>query len=229
MSNEILTAILTTVGVIGVPAIAGWWQYIITNRKLRIENELKDNRKVAINQSVEAMRSYVEVNSLLFKLQTLGFARVLILAFGNGGKIPKVGGDYYATAIDTSTFSKEGEQRILERYERVKVDADYIEFCSRLTINNDYRHHYKVPTREQKKDKELTLLQGWYRAERISESYILHLATEAQTGENEKFKMFILSLAFYEYQDYNIDEINWAEVMIYVNKIRDIYKSFYVN
>lgn len=215
---------VSIIGLIGA-GIGGWWQYFTTIKKLKIENQQKHSKKTAINQSIESMRAHVEVSALLFKLQTLGFARVLIVAFGNSGKIPKVGGDYYAKAIDTSTFSKQAEHKILDRYASVKVDSDYIDFCSKLCMNNDYRHHYVVP--KDVEDSNLTLLQGWYKSEKVSESYILHIATDAQSGDNETFRMYILSLGFYNFQDYDLEKINWSDAMIYINKIRDIYKTHY--
>ena len=73
----------------------------------------------------------------------------------------------------------------------------------------------------------LTKLQGWYREENIQESFIFHIATDAQVGDNEVFKMHILSLAIYEAQLWDESEINWSEVDRVVDRIRTIYKTYY--
>ena len=227
MDSTIVITIISTVGVLGVPYLVGWWQYRKAKLELKKNKQVKEGKEVALSLSIESMRASVEVSALLYNLQTLGFGRVLILAFGNGGKIPKVGSDYYTSAIDTSTFSKEKEHQILERYNSVKVDSEYIDFCSKLAMHNDYRHHYKVPKREDVTNDKLTKLQGWYREENIQESFIFHIATDAQGGENERFKMYILSLAVYETQIWDESEINWSEVDRVVDRIRTIYKTYY--
>jgi len=227
LDSTIVITIISTVGVLGVPYLVGWWQYRKAKLELKKNRQIKEGKEVALTLSIESMRASVEVSSLLYKLQTLGFGRVLIVAFGNGGKIPKVGSDYYASAIDTSSFSKEKEHQILERYNSVKVDSEYIDFCSRLAINNDYRHHYKVPSRELVANDKLTKLQGWYREENIQESFIFHIATDAQVGDNEVFKMYIISLAIYENQVWDESYINWSEVDRVVDRIRTIYKTYY--
>ena len=210
-----------------MPYLAGWWQYRKSQLELKKYKSNEEGKEIALTLSIESMRASVEVSSLLYKLQTLGFGRVLILSFGNGGKIPKVGSDYYASAIDTSTFSKEKEHLILDRYDAVKVDSDYIDFCSKLAMNNDYRHHYKVPKVEDVPNDKLTKLQGWYREEKVQESFIFHIATDAQNGDVERFRMYILSLAVYEAQDWHESDINWSEIDRVIDRIRAIYKQYY--
>jgi len=218
MSEQITIAIIGGIAAIGGALIGAF----------------KERQKLVIHQknvtkghvlSVAGMRSQVKIKQSLDDLRALNIDRVLLLRVTNGGKIPKPGSQMFASALDVTTWALDLEREILNKYTSVKVDSFYSNMCAQVAETPELPYKITVT------DKPKSLLEGWYQAENVRESWVfnIHLNT-FKDEETEKFEQYILSLAMYNTGQENqtqLTHINQAEIMRHINAIRHEFKKFY--
>ncbi len=110
--------------------------------------------------------------------------RVLLVEVSNGGNAPRAGSRIYASAVNVKCENHMSKY-ILERYDRVRIDDEYINMCisiqSGLVYKMQVNHH------------DPCLLKDFYTSEGVKYSEVYHIFTD---GEDEK--MFIMSIATFQ-------------------------------
>lgn len=243
--NVIIPSVLTLIG-----TLAG--SYLLHKREmakhkddLELAKQIKDldkNRRIAFELGVTSMAEQGTIHREMEAIYSLGIGRILRLAIRNGGSIPRVGSVLKAFSLDAVAPSPAMSAKIVDKYDGVKVDSAYAEMCAQIAsklYDPEYYYHVIVPAKPKNKEdaekERLTLLQAFYRSEKIKEAYIYGLAIDVfndkKTGE-EKFVLYILSVAIYENQitdkeTWGLKDIDKANLYISIDKIRAIYRKYY--
>lgn len=171
--------------VTGFLAGVGWVIKKWIERKNLINLAIKESR--AESEYIESMRSIAHVYASMEALKESGhISRVFLLEISDGGSKPMVGNRMYAKSVEMKMDDFSDRERLLSRYERVKLDEQYIRMVIEAQVTGD-AYVFDV---EKHKD---CLLKSFYIDEYVKYSEIYHIHTDKK-GD----KMFILSVATHE-------------------------------
>lgn len=196
---ELIKVLLTSSGGVAILTGIGWFiRKFYETKKARKKREKKEG-------VVEGLRSIAKVYNAMSNLRKCDeIERVLLLEVSNGGNTPRPGSKVYASAVNVKHMDSLMGKEILEKYERVKIDDEYINMCITVQAGNEYRMHVEKHHN--------CLLKDFYVAEGVKYSEVYHIYTD---GEDEK--MFILTVSTYrDKETFKRDELRAiirAEVM----------------
>lgn len=206
---EIINLILGTGGGTLILTGIGWFI-----RKWYGQHEEK-KKQAKKTQYLNGLRAIAKVyNSMDLLKETHEITRVLLLEISNGGNSPRPGSKMYASAINVKHDDTSAGREILERYNRVLIDDQYINMCIQVRETNK---PYIIDV----KNSPESLLKSFYLSEGISYSEIYHIYTD---GYDEK--MFILSVSTIEEDEKFSREGIRAIINSEVNIIRSEFETY---
>lgn len=185
----------------------------------KIYEEWKSKRKVRKKESyLEGLRAVAKVyNSMDLLKETDEITRVLLLEVSNGGHVPRPGSRMYVNAINVKHDDADVGRDILQRYEHVQIDDDYIKMC--ISVQETNRPYVINLNNALKVD--ANLLESYYLSEGILYSEVYHIYTD---GSDEK--MFIMSIStINKGEDFQREGIR-ATINAEVNMIRSQFEKY---
>ena len=121
---EIIELLLKTGGGTIILTGIGWFLKDVYTRRI---NAKKDAKKETY---LQGLRSIAKVYNAMDVLKdTKEITRVLLLEISNGGNMPKCGSIMHASAVNVKHDDIEAGRSILEKYNRVRIDYEYINMC----------------------------------------------------------------------------------------------------
>lgn len=175
---EIIELLLKTGGGTIILTGIGWLAKDVYTRYVH-KKEAKEK-----DDYLQGLRSIAKVyNCMDILKETKEITRVLLLEISNGGNVPRCGSIMYASAVNVKHDDIEMGRSILEKYNRVRIDDEYINMCIEAERT---KGAYKIMVQDSRE----SLLKSFYMTEGIQYSEVFHIYTD---GKDEK--MFIMSVA----------------------------------
>jgi len=192
---------------------AGAGGYAVKEAVLFLERNRLRRNKLNLNQQLKAI---AEVYAVMAKIEDLpSVDRILLLELTNGGHKPMPGSRMYAKAIWVSVHDIAQRPDILERYDRVLVDEEYI----RMVVKTQSQPAVMLKVREMPE----CLLKSLYISEGVIYSEVYHIYTDSKASAT-----FIVSVATYQ-EDSALEaqqEKLKASVLSYINTMRTDFEFY---
>lgn len=148
--------VLATIGAVAASAasVLAFVRWLLPWAASRKQSDVADGLR-RLSQTYRAMSD----------MRECGAQRVILWAAHNGGGVPRVGSPFYASAIHANVDRK--FKHIVQEYQQVSVDADYIEMLLGIYANG--RHRFIT------EQSEPCLLRDLYKAEGVVDSALYYI------------------------------------------------------
>ncbi len=177
--------------IMGLSAFLLWTGWIIKKVIDTYNIQKEKKKKQDYLNSLKAVANVYKAMSIINSLPEIN--RVFLLEVSNGGHKPRPGSIIYAKAIEIkvdSDLPNNSREDLLYKYERVRVDENYIRMVLQAQLSEEPYKFY-VDNHEH------CILKDFYINEEVKYSEINHVYTDIE-GE----KMFILSISTTKENEY---------------------------
>jgi hypothetical protein len=178
--------------------------------------EAHKDRKYQVRKEnvINGMRAIAKVYSSMDTLKdSQEIERVVLDEISNGGNTPMPGSRMFSNAINAKHTNLSLGREILERYDHVRIDDEFIKMCIMIQSGDPYKMIVK--------DAKECLLKDFYLNEGVKYSEVYHIFTD---GIEEK--MFILEISTSQPNEYfNRDGIR-AAINAEIAFIRSEFEKF---
>lgn len=155
---------------------------------LAVEKEIEKKRQKQITKANLFLMGLESVFRVHLEMDTIEkdtpATRVYLVKLSNGGSTPKPGSTINASGVYAECETKIDAQKLVKRYQKVRVDDQYIKMC--IDAANNPTHPVIIDV-ENAPD---SILKQFYMAEGIKYSEVYWIYTD---GENDS--MYIMSVA----------------------------------
>jgi hypothetical protein len=195
--TSIIVAIIAALGGVTGQRVFDWW-------KAKKETRLKDNAVHGLTHMAEVYRAMERV------VTVTAVERFVIFKGSNGGGVPRPGQPFYASAVHEK-HKDERHERLVEKYKRIEVDANYIQLLLETIANGK-----KILDPDRMEN---GLLRSIYRSEGIQHSEMYFL------GKTDK-EVYYCTLATTKDKERFTSDANRVEIDLAISRIREVFKLY---